>query len=64
MEEPLYTVRDVSERLKVTGRTIRDWIKSGRLKAVRAGHAWRIKASDLDAFLRQGREIPPQDPEA
>jgi excisionase family DNA binding protein len=64
MDEPLYTVRDVAERLQVTGRTIRDWIKSGRLKAVRAGHAWRIKASDLDAFLRQGREIPPLDPEA
>jgi excisionase family DNA binding protein len=34
--------------------TIRDWIRTGRLKAYKAGRMWRIKREDLDAMLARG----------
>jgi excisionase family DNA binding protein len=56
MEEELYTVAQVADRLKVTRRTVREWLRTNRLRAVKAGHQWRITASDLQAFLQRRPE--------
>lgn len=47
----LYTPEEVAERLRVTRRSIYEWLKSGRLKGLRAGQYWRVTESDLLAFL-------------
>jgi excisionase family DNA binding protein len=43
----MLTVKEVAERLKLQERTIRDWIKIGKIKAVRLGKAYRIDADEL-----------------
>jgi len=50
----LLTVNEVAERFKMTPATIRLWIRSGKLPAVRFGERkYLISESDLRAYLGQ-----------
>ena len=51
----LLSVVDVAVRLRLDPRTVRAYIRSGRLPAVRIGKQYRIRAVDLAAFVRDGR---------
>ncbi|MFF0372059.1 helix-turn-helix domain-containing protein [Micromonospora sp. NPDC005087] len=55
MKEDMHSVEQVAERLGLHVRTVRGYIRSGRLKAVRIGKQYRIAASDLDTFTGQTR---------
>jgi excisionase family DNA binding protein len=50
-EDPWLTVPQVSEELKLHPATVRVWINSGRLAAVRAGRTWRVRRSEVDRAL-------------
>ncbi len=47
----LYTIEETTQILKVTKRTIYNFISSGQLKAVKIGKYWRIKHADLQDFI-------------
>ncbi len=47
----VYTLKEVEEILSVTRKTIYNWLKSGKLKAVKVGRQWRVKKEDLEAFI-------------
>ena len=49
--DPWLTVQQVSEELKLHPATVRVWINSGRLAAVRAGRTWRVRRSEVDRAL-------------
>ena len=49
--DPWLTVPQVSEELKLHPATVRVWINSGRLGAVRAGRTWRVRRSEVDRAL-------------
>ncbi len=51
MSQELYSVEQVAERLGLHVRTVRAYIRDGRLKAVRLGKAYRIVRGDLEAFM-------------
>lgn len=51
-DEPLLTVDEVAERLNVSTKTVRRWIKTGELPAYRLGRQIRISEKDLRRFLR------------
>ena len=51
--EQLYTVDMAAEKLQVQPRTIREWLKAGKLNGLLTGRLWRIRESDLQAFLRK-----------
>ncbi|MEM0004774.1 MAG: excisionase family DNA-binding protein [Desulfurococcaceae archaeon] len=51
-----YTTREVSRLLGVTDRTVRRWIRSGRMRAVRVRRKWLIPASELKALQPVIRE--------
>jgi excisionase family DNA binding protein len=51
VEARLFSVEDTAERLGVSKWTITDWIKAGRLKGIKIGKFWRVRESDLEAFL-------------
>jgi len=46
----LLTVDEVAQRLSLHAKTIRRYIRSGRLKAKRIGKEYRITRTDLDEF--------------
>ncbi|MET8372555.1 helix-turn-helix domain-containing protein [Micromonospora sp. NPDC000316] len=53
MKEDMYSVEQVADRLGLHVRTVRGYIRSGRLRAVRIGKQYRIAATDLDALTGQ-----------
>lgn len=50
-EERFLSLEDVAERLQVSDRTVRRWVKDGKLAAYKPGREWRIRPSDLENFL-------------
>lgn len=55
------TVQELAERLEVAEATVRQWIKSGQLRAIDIGKGWRIADADLSRFLTS-RETAPRKP--
>lgn len=54
VSDELYSVEQVAERLGLHVRTIRSYIRDGRLKAIRIGKQYRISRADLEELT--GRE--------
>jgi excisionase family DNA binding protein len=53
------TVQELADRLEVAEATVRQWIKSGELRAIDIGKGWRIADADLECFLK-ARETAPR----
>jgi excisionase family DNA binding protein len=51
-DDELLTTTEVAARLKVTRQTVQRLINAGTLVASRVGREWRVKRSELDAFLK------------
>jgi excisionase family DNA binding protein len=53
-EKPVYyTVEEVKDILKVSLETVRRYVRSGKLPAIKLGNKYiRIEKSDLEAFLK------------
>lgn len=60
MTRQLYSVEQVAELLDLHVRTVRGYVRDGRLKATRIGKQYRIAAEDLEAFT--GRPLPAVEP--
>jgi excisionase family DNA binding protein len=56
----LYSVEQVADRLGLHVKTVRGYVREGRLKAVRIGKQYRISREDLEAMT--GRPEPPPEP--
>lgn|SRR5690606_32905647 len=56
MADELYSVEQVAERLGLHVRTVRNYVRDGKLPAVRIGKQYRIAHSDLESFT--GRPVP------
>jgi excisionase family DNA binding protein len=52
--EKLLTPEDAAKVLLVKPDTLRGWLRTGKLKGVRAGRLWRVRESELEVFLRGG----------
>jgi excisionase family DNA binding protein len=63
MIEKLYTPERAAEALMVSPKTVREWLRTGKLGGVKVGRLWRVRESDLEAFLggggqATGKEVP------
>ncbi|HEY8340109.1 MAG TPA: helix-turn-helix domain-containing protein [Egibacteraceae bacterium] len=47
----LWTVAEVADHMRVSNMTVYRLIKSGQLPAIRVGKNFRIRSSDLEAYL-------------
>lgn len=56
MSDRLYSVEEVADRLGLHVRTVRGYVRDGKLTAVRIGKQYRIAHADLEAFT--GRPVP------
>jgi excisionase family DNA binding protein len=57
--ERLFTPEEAAEALRVKTRTVMGWLRLGTLRGVKpGGKLWRIRESDLKAFIEQGSSIP------
>jgi len=51
--EQLFTVEDAAKVLLVKPTTVREWLKAGKLKGMKMGRLWRVRESELEAFLQE-----------
>ena len=61
MHKELYSVEQVADLLNLHVRTVRNYVREGKLKAVRIGKQYRIAREDLEAMT--GRPTAPLDRE-
>ncbi|MFE2294040.1 helix-turn-helix domain-containing protein [Streptomyces sp. NPDC059452] len=62
-ERELYSIGEVAERLGLHVRTVRNYVRDGRLKAVRIGKQYRISREDFEALTsRPSTDAPSGDP--
>ncbi|HEX5997016.1 MAG TPA: helix-turn-helix domain-containing protein, partial [Jiangellales bacterium] len=59
MRPEMYSVEQVAHRLGLHVRTVRGYIRTGRLKAVRIGKQYRIAGADLDALTGWSQAAAP-----
>ncbi len=55
------TVHEVSDVLRVSEDTVRDWIHGKHLRAIKFGREWRVAVRDLESFLNARANRPPQE---
>lgn len=57
MTEKLLTPEEAAERLSVSPKGVKNWLRQGKLRGLKVGRLWRISESDLSAFLAASRAI-------
>ncbi|MER5730608.1 helix-turn-helix domain-containing protein [Streptomyces sp. NPDC002138] len=62
-ERELYSVGEIAERLGLHVRTVRNYVRDGRLKAVRIGKQYRISREDFEALTRLPLGGPETEPD-
>lgn len=50
-DDRLMTVADAARYAGVQAATVREWLRGGKLAAVRVGRQWRLRRADLERYL-------------
>ena len=53
----LLTAETVAERLRVHPETVLKWLREGRMQGVRLGNRWRVRESQLEAFIESCESV-------
>ena len=48
-----YTTKEVAEMLKVTKKTINQYVREGKIKAIDMGNQYRFTEEQLEDFVRE-----------
>jgi excisionase family DNA binding protein len=54
--KPLLTTEQVSEILQILPKTVREYIRDGKLPASKFGKVWRVSEEDLEQFIERQRK--------
>lgn len=49
-KERMFSLEEVAERLRIQVRTVRSYVRNGRLKAIRIGKQYRVAREDLESI--------------
>ncbi len=55
IDDRLMTIDEVAAYLRVKKRTIYDWVKKGRIPAIKTVGQWRFKKERIDAWLNSSK---------
>lgn len=53
----VYTLDEVADILKVTKRTLYNYIKAGELPAIKMGKYWRVTQENLQSFVSKDTPV-------
>lgn len=51
----LLTPEEAAKQLAIKPRTVREWLRTGRLKGVKMGTLWRVAERDLEEFIEENK---------
>lgn len=51
MNARLLTPEEAAQHLAISPKTVRNWLRDGKLQGVKVGRLWRLREQDLDALL-------------
>ncbi len=54
--DELMTIEELASYLRVKKRTIYDWVKNGKIPAIKTVGQWRFKKEKIDAWLESQQE--------
>ena len=57
-DDELLTVKQIAEHIQVNQQTVRNWIDSAALPAVRIGRRVRVRRADMERVLAEGLTAP------
>lgn len=60
MGDPVLTIKDVADYLKVNERTIYRLAASGALPGFKIGNSWRFKQSELEQYISSRHNRNPE----
>ena len=49
----ILTIAEIADTLRVSTRTVRNWIDSGKLKAFKFGLQYRVHIADFQNFIKE-----------
>lgn len=52
--EKMYNLKELGVYLPITPDTVRAWIRTGKIKAVKIGRLWYVKGAELIRILDKG----------
>ena len=50
-ERELMTIEEIADYLRVKKRTVYEWLKRGKIPAIKAVGQWRFKKAQIDKWL-------------
>jgi excisionase family DNA binding protein len=53
--EKLLTPEQVADILQVSVKTVKNWLRAGKLQGIKTGQLWRIEPEALDEYLNRQR---------
>ena len=56
--EKLYTKEEAADILKISPKTLGDWLRAGKIRGVKVGRLWRIPETALDEVTQEGTRQP------
>ena len=59
MEETWFTVKEISELLKLNPETVRRAIQRGKLKSAKFGKVYRVSKDDLEIYINNAKGKTP-----
>lgn len=52
MNDRLLTVNELSEKLNISMSTILNWVRQGKIPAIKLGRQWRFNLMDVELWLK------------
>jgi excisionase family DNA binding protein len=59
--DDLLTAEQAAAILQLSPKTIKDWLRAGKLTGCKIGRVWRVKSADLEAFIQASRLVRRQE---
>jgi len=53
----LLTPEETAEKLRISPKTVRDWLRDAKIKGQKVGRQWRIKEETVEEIIQQGLDI-------
>ena len=54
--QEIMTIEEVAQYLRVKKRTVYEWLKKGKIPAIKTVGQWRFKKSKIDAWLDNSQQ--------